>query len=77
MSRMENVKNHLTAALNCDMIVGRMEENRSFFYAQNSIALRKERAALQRNLNGGGSRAHKDYTGMYRMQAAQLQHDEG
>ena len=29
------------------------------------------------NLSGGGSRAHKDYTGMYRMQATQLQHDEG
>ena len=28
------------------------------------------------NLSGGGSRAHKDYTGMHGMQAAQLQHDE-
>ena len=29
------------------------------------------------NLSGGGSRAHKNYTGMYGMQTTQLQHDEG
>ena len=38
----------------------------------------KKQTALQTmKLNGGGSRAHKDYTGMYRMQAAQLQYDKG
>ena len=41
-----------------------------------SIAGYKRGAALQ-ELNGGGSRAHKDHTGMHGMQAAQLQHDEG
>ena len=27
-------------------------------------------------ISGGGSRAHKDNTGMYGMQATQLQHDK-
>ncbi len=45
-----------------------MEEDRSFFYAQIS-ALGEEKTvkATTKFENGGGSRAHKDYTGMYRM----------
>ena len=59
-------------------MVGRMEEHRSFFYAQNSIAkAEREDRLTTKKLNGGGSRAHKDYTGMHRMQAAQLQYDKG
>ena len=54
-----------------------MEEHRSFFYAQKYDSKAGEKGRLTKNLNGGGSRAHKDYTGMYRMQTAQLQHDEG
>jgi len=55
-----------------------MEEHRSFFYAQNSIAkAEREDRLTTKKLNGGGSRAHKDYTGMHRMQAAQLQYDKG
>ena len=30
-----------------------------------------------KNVNGGGSCAHKNYTGMYGMQEPELQHDEG
>ena len=56
-----------------------MEELRSFFYAQNQgrnlDKCSKIKAVTNNNLSGGGSRAHKDYTGMYRMQTAQLQHD--
>ena len=59
-------------------MVGRMEEHRSFFYFYYIDSKKYEgEAALHKELNGGGSRAHKDYTGMYRMQTAQLQHDEG
>ena len=40
------------------------------------LKIKTEEAKLNYdNLSGGGSRAHKNHTGMYRMQAAQLQHD--
>ena len=43
------------------------------------ISLRKEKPCKGNNeiYSGGGSRAYKNYTGMYGMQAAQLQYDEG
>ena len=47
-----------------------MEELRSFFCAQ-------KKTVIQENLSGGGSCARKNHTGMYGMQAAELQHDEG
>ena len=62
-------KKRLTFFLVYVIVIGRMEEHRSFFYAQNSILSWKR--VLQHNneiLSGGGSRAHKNYTGMYRMQ---------
>ncbi len=37
----------------------------------------KIRPQTNLNLSGGGSCARKDHIGMYRMQAAELQHDEG
>jgi hypothetical protein len=49
-----------------------MEERRSFFYAQNFDSKGMKTDRLTKKLNGGGSCAHKDYTGMYGMQAAQL-----
>ena len=55
-----------------------MEDIGLFFMPKiDSKALREKTALQTMNLNGGGSRAHKDYTGMHRMQAAQLQHDKG
>ncbi len=36
-----------------------------------------KRGRTTKILSGGGSRAHKNYTGMYGMQTTQLQHDEG
>ena len=50
---------------------GRMEDIGLFFMPKiDSKALREKTALQTMNLNGGGSRAHKDYTGMYRMYAA-------
>ena len=69
----------LTRRFFYDIVDGRMEELRSFFYAQNQgrnlDKCSKIKAVTNNNLSGGGSRAHKNYTGMYRMQTTQLQHD--
>ena len=47
-----------------------------FFMLKNQISgWRVERSHTKKN--GGGSCAYKNYTGMHRMQAAQLQHDQG
>ena len=46
-----------------------MEELRSFFYAQNQgrnlDKCSKIKAVTNNNLSGGGSRAHKNHTGIY------------
>jgi len=39
----------LTRRFFYDIVDGRMEEHRSFFYAQKTIAMNREKAALQRN----------------------------
>ena len=71
-------KKRLTHPLFCGIVDGRMEEHRSFFCAQKSGLTGKAGKRPQINTkNGGGSRAHKNYTGMYGVQAAELQHDEG
>lgn len=66
----------LTRRFFYDIVDGRMEEHRSFFLCS-IFDSRQGKRPPYKELNGGGSRAHKDYTGMYRMQAAQLQHDQG
>ena len=66
----------LTRRFFYDIVDGRMEEHRSFFMLKNQISgWRVERSHTKKN--GGGSCAYKNYTGMHRMQAAQLQHYQG
>jgi hypothetical protein len=47
------------------IVIGRMEELRSFFYAQKCLQRKKGLKHNNENLSGGGSRAHKNHTGMY------------
>ena len=47
-----------------------MEELRSFFYAQNFTCPKRKDPQTMNFESGGGSRAHKNYTGMYGMQTA-------
>lgn len=58
-------KKRLTDPASYVIVIGRMEELRSFFYAQNCLRQRKRLIHNNENLSGGGSRAHKDHTGMY------------
>lgn len=51
-----------------------MEEPRVFFLCSKLVPGQN---ANYDNISGGGSRAHKNHTGMHRVQATQLQHDEG
>ncbi len=58
-------KKRLTNPAPYVIVIGRMEELRSFFYAQNYLQQRRGLKHNNENLSGGGSRAHKDHTGMY------------
>jgi len=51
-----------------DIVIERMEELRSFFYAQNFTCPKRKDPQTMNFESGGGSRAHKNYTGMYGMQ---------
>ena len=46
--------------------------DRSFFYAQNQAKMSPKKAFE----HGGEDHAHKNYTGLYRMQAEKLQYNE-
>ena len=67
----------LTRRFFYDIVDGRMEEHRSFFFMLKNQNFRLESGRSHTKKNGGGSCAYKNYTGMHRMQAAQLQHDQG
>ena len=60
-------KKTLTNRTIYDIVDGRMEEPRSFFYAQIPTGAGEKRDLNIKNLSGGGSRAYKNYTGMHRM----------
>ena len=55
----------LTRRFFYDIVDGRMEEPGLFFMLKKA-----EKSLKNLNLCGGGSRAHKNHTGMYRMQTA-------
>ena len=67
----------LTRRFFYDIVDGRMEEHRLFVFmlTKRISGWRVEDRITKKN--GGGSCAYKNYTGMHRMQAAQLQHDQG